>query len=120
TAAIIVLGLGPVLFVVFHFASAPPQPAATGTKVEYQPRQPIETSGWLAVYDNRAPLAADASLEECAKAYREHVPRCVAALDDMLATNSQPYHKVLMTRAALLHAQGDPRGAYKALEELEA
>ncbi|MCI0683031.1 MAG: CRTAC1 family protein [Gemmataceae bacterium] len=89
-------------------------------RLAYQPRQPIETSGFLAAYDNLPPWRSNDELEDYAAVHRQHVPRCLAALEEMLATGSQPIEKVLMTKAVLLHSLGKPAAAYETLTELES
>jgi hypothetical protein len=48
---------------------APPMSEGLGPS-GYQPRQPIDTSGYRAVFEHIPPWRADASLEEYAAAYR--------------------------------------------------
>src|SRR5437763_284547 len=86
------------------FRGSPPK-AKEPEPLAYQPRQFIETSGWLAVYDQRQPSWANASsLEEIRDAHLLHVARYLGAVDQMIATGSQPVEKALMTRTALLHS----------------
>ena len=44
-------------------------------RLNYQPRQPIETSGFLEVFDNIKSWEPNASLEEYAASYENAVPR---------------------------------------------
>jgi hypothetical protein len=87
---------------------------------DYKPRQAIETSGYRAVFNHIPPWQPDASLEEYAAAYQQAVPRGLAAMDIHLERGVPPMAKVLLQKASLLHAKGDPAGAYQALEDLEA
>jgi hypothetical protein len=86
----------------------------------YQPRRPIETSGYRAVFNHIPPWQPTASLEDYAAAYRQAVPRGLAALEADLKTGSQPVVAVHLEKASLLHAQGDPAKAYRVLADLES
>src|SRR4051794_13067134 len=108
---VLLLGIGP--------ASRQPAPKKTPPKT-YSPRIPMETSGIFAVYANVEPWRRHASMQEYASAFRQAVPRGLAAMDRHLASGDQPIETVLMTKAFLYNADGDPASAYKALEELEA
>ena len=84
----------------------------------YQPRHPLDSSGYQAVFDNITPWRTDASLEEYAAAYREAIPRGLADVDRELAGSHLPVVAYLR-KASLLHARGDPAAAYQVLTELE-
>jgi hypothetical protein len=86
----------------------------------YQPRRPIDTAGYTVVFDHIRPWGPQASFEEYAAAYREAVPRGLAAIDADLEHGSHPMVTALLRKASLFHAKGDPAGAYRVLEDLEA
>src|SRR5262249_54071898 len=88
--------------------------------VTYQPRQQIETSGFLAAFDFMKPWGDDATLEDYAASYRQGFLLGIETMDRHLATGLHPIEKVLLTKASLLHAQGEPGKAYKVLEDLQA
>lgn len=90
------------------------------SEIAYQPRQGIETSGFIAVFMNITPWSAHATFEEYAEAYDQAIPKGLAPLDRYLDTGQFPVPMVLMTRANLFNAQGKPELAYKALEDLES
>src|SRR5262249_35373045 len=82
--------------------------------------QPIETSGTIVTFINIEPWGPDATLEECASAFQQAFPRTLAGMARHLEMKSQPVDAVLLTKASILNAQGNPAEAYKALEDLEA
>ncbi len=98
---------------------APPVSEGLGPS-GYQPRQPIDTSGYRAVFEHIPPWRGDASLEEHAAAYRQAVPRGLASVDRRLAEGKQPLAPLLLEKASLLHAKGDPAEAYRVLEDLQS
>lgn len=84
---------------------------------EYQPRQELETSGFLAGFVSIEPWPTYASFEEYSDAYSKAVPRGLTSLEAHLASGFHPM--VFLQKAALYHSKGDPETAYKILEELE-
>ncbi len=66
------------------------QAAKDQAKLRYAPRQPVETSGFLAVFGSIEPWRPDASLEEYAAAYERAVPRGLAFMDKCLETGTHP------------------------------
>ncbi len=89
-------------------------------QLSYQPRQEIETSGFLAVFHNIEPWRPDASFEEYAAAYQQAIPRGLASVERDLETGIRPLEMLMMIKASLFHAQGDPRRAYEVLEEFRS
>ncbi len=85
----------------------------------HQPRRPIETSGYRAVFDHIPAWRPDASLEEYAAAYQQAVPHGLAALDRELEDGGPAMVPAFLQKASLFHAKGDPAAAYQVLEELE-
>jgi len=86
--------------------------------IDHWPRQPIDSSGYLAAFGNIEPWARDASFEEYAASFEQAIPRGLAALDTSLATGDPA--SMLMKKANLFHAKGDPAAAYQALVKLES
>lgn len=103
---------------VFLHPDPPPQapPPAEPESGGYQPRQGLETSGYLAVLTSINPWRPDSSLEHQASAYRNAIPRGHASLDAYLRQGFDPL--ILTQRANLHNAAGDPAAAYQALVEL--
>jgi hypothetical protein len=95
-------------------------PAAKGLENHtYLPRRPIETSGYYTVLAYIPHWQPNASLEEHAAAFQQAIPRALAAMDRELEQGQSP-PTVLLQKAGLLHAKGEPAGAYQVLEELES
>ncbi len=86
----------------------------------YLPRRPIETSGYLAVFDHIPPWPANASLEQHAAAYRQAIPLALAEADSRMEEGFAPMITALFQKASLLHARGDPAGAYAVLDDLQS
>jgi hypothetical protein len=86
----------------------------------FKPRKPIDSSGIFSVFANIAPWDPNASLEDYAESYQQAVPRGLAAMERNLRTGQYPLEKVLMTKASLHHAEGNPQAAYKTLENFQA
>src|ERR1043166_2482836 len=112
------------IIAVVWYRSTPPGPPAKGPKdpprVRYVPRQRVETSGVIAVFNSMKGWPPTASLEECAAGYDDAIPRGLTFMDKCLETGAHEITIVLLQKAALFHARGDPDSAYKTLEELEA
>jgi hypothetical protein len=86
----------------------------------YQPRQPLDSSGFMTLFVSVDPWRANATLEEYAAAYQQAVPRGLAFMDKFLETGVLPMVTVLLRKASLFHAKGDPASAYQTLQELES
>lgn len=101
--------------------SKPPEPVVEQAvkNLEYKPRQPIETSGWLAVYDSRQPSWSNGSLDDYATKHKNHIATYLEYVEDLLKAGTGK-DKALMTKASLLNSQGQPAAAYEALVELRA
>jgi hypothetical protein len=100
------------------YLGSTPGPEGWGNNT-YQPRKPIDTGGYSIVFKYIPAWQPDASLEEQAAAYQQAVPRGLAALDEQLE-EGQSAADVLVQKAGLLHAKGDPAAAYQVLEGLES
>ncbi|HEV3384686.1 MAG TPA: CRTAC1 family protein [Gemmata sp.] len=81
---------------------------------------PIETSGIFSVFTNITPWGPNASLETYADAYQQSIPRGLAGMERNLKTGRFPLEMVMMSKASLLHAQGNPHAAYRVLEEFQS
>jgi hypothetical protein len=112
-----VVALGLFMFLGAKPASKEPEPPEP---FAYRPRQVIDTSGYLAVFESIEPWRAEASLEEYAAAYKQAVPRGLAAMDRHLEAGTHSIARLLLQKASLYHAGGDPASAYRTLEDLEA
>ncbi|MBI2806481.1 MAG: VCBS repeat-containing protein [Planctomycetes bacterium] len=97
------------------FGPGPKQPET----LAYKPRQGIETSGFLAVFNSIERWRPDASLDDYAKAYRQAIPRGLALMDKSLESDLHPMIQVMLQKASLYHAKGDPASAHKTLEDVE-
>ncbi len=86
----------------------------------YQPRRAIETSGYLAIFDHIPTWRNSGPLEEHAAAYRQAIPHGLAEMDRQMNDGFDPMVTALLAKAGLLHAKGDPEGAYKVLDDLES
>jgi hypothetical protein len=123
TSVVCVIGLIALGVGVASRSDPPPQPEPDAGQPHpvYQPRQPVETSGVADVYNSIPPWAPDASLGDYASAYKNAIPRGLAFLDEWAEiTGARPVETVLLQKACLFHAKGDPVSAYKTLENLEA
>ncbi|HEX4614225.1 MAG TPA: CRTAC1 family protein [Urbifossiella sp.] len=108
--------LGAGVFIGFRPAANAPAPEDPKPDA-YQPRQELETSGFLAVFAGIEPWRPDASLEQYAAAYANAIPRGHSSLDIYLSRGFHP--GMLIQRANLFHAKGDPAAAYQALDDLQ-
>jgi hypothetical protein len=86
-------------------------------RLAYKPRQPIETSGFIAGFHFIKPWGTEATLDECAAAYKRSFPGGMKYLERAFQQGLE-IEKIMLTRANLLHAQGNPAAAYQVLEEL--
>jgi hypothetical protein len=115
-----VAGLVAVGIVVFRDYRATSNPDPENPQgIDYKPRKPIDTSGLAGVFGSIEPWQSDASLEDYADAYAQAVPRGLARLEHHLLAGTHPLVPVLLGKASLFHARGDPASAYRTLEDLE-
>jgi FG-GAP-like repeat/ASPIC and UnbV len=96
------------------------QAAQSESKKAYAPRESFETSGFLAVFGAIEAWPADASMDRYAGAYDRAVSRGLALMDKYVETGEHPMVLVMMQKASLYHAKGDPAAAYRTLEDIES
>ena len=96
-----------------------PEPEGLGDDNSYKPRKAIETSGYETVFKHIPAWKGDGSLEEHGAAYEQAVARGLAALDEQISQEHVD-PKLLIHKAGLFHARGDPESAYKVLDDLES
>ena len=92
-----------------------PQP-----RLVYQPRQAIDSSGFLVVYAGIDPWSPNSSLADYATAYERAIPDGLAFMDRSSQNGTLPVERAMLLKAALFHAKGDPASAYRTLEDLES
>ena len=96
----------------FHSIRPQPEPTAAEKKYKRRVGLALDTSGMQAMYDHRQPAyPRDATLDEVDAAHKKHVALYFAALEEAEQTGAMPLHKVLLTRASLLHSQGKAAAA---------
>ncbi len=88
--------------------------------INYQPRQPIDSAGLTGIFGSIEPWRPDATLDDYASAYELAIHRGYARLEQHLQAGSHPLVPVMLGKAGLFHARGDPVLAYRTLENLEA
>jgi hypothetical protein len=89
--------------------------------INYRPRDELDSSGAVTVNQWIVPWGRSASLVECAAAYEQAFTRGLAAMDQFLDKGSEhPLSVLLITKAILLNAQGEPARAYEVLEDLQS
>ncbi|HEV3385222.1 MAG TPA: CRTAC1 family protein [Gemmata sp.] len=89
-------------------------------KLDYRPRQEMETSGVAEVMSHVQPWGPKATLDEMAAAWLKAIPRGLANLNQELESGSYPVETVLLKKSVLLNSQGNPTAAYQTLEELQS
>ena len=92
-------------------------------RIAYEPRMPLETSGFTAVLRAVGDWPKETSLEEIAARWRNIGLRTSEQLDQQMARGGLPDSnriRLLVTKAMLLHSEGETEGAYKALEQARA
>ncbi|MFO0863792.1 MAG: CRTAC1 family protein [Gemmataceae bacterium] len=116
------VGAGVVAAVAIAFLTGDPESASTKKQVAlpvtYQPRQPLEMSGFLNVFASIKRWPSDASLDDYAAAYENAIPRGLSSMDAYLTQGFNPL--AFLQKAALFQARGDTDSAYKTLEEFES
>jgi hypothetical protein len=112
-----IAALGSVL--VFGPDSKNPAALTEPDAIVYKPRMPFDSSGIQAVFLNIEPWGTQASMDDYSRAYQNAVPKGIAAMERHLATGTHPIEMVMMTKASLHHAKGDPTSAYQTLVDFE-
>jgi hypothetical protein len=116
---LVAAGLSMLLAVLAALAILRFMPAGTEAKPPtYKPRYPVNTSGATIFSQFIEPWGPNASLEEIGSGFRQGLLRSLSDIDRQLEEGIQHFTLMMLTKASLLHNQGDPRGAYKVLEEL--
>lgn len=108
-AGVVLVGMALAVVVYFN-ASAP---------ITYKPRRQIDTAGLSGVFGSIEPWGPDATMDDYATKYERAVPMGLIRLDQHLESGTHPVVDLLLAKAALQHAHGEPMLAYKTLESLE-
>ena len=90
-------------------------------KLIYEPRQPVDTSGYALVVPAIKPWNADAPLDEIANSWRESGHKVIERIDSELARGPQIQGRTVtlnILKAILLNYEGEPQQAYEILEGL--
>ncbi len=85
------------------------------SRLNYQPRKIVDSSGYGWVITTVKPWAKNASLSEIAERFRGAVANAIQSMDEILLNpkNSEDYKsQVKYTRASFRNFEGDPIGAY--------
>ena len=94
------------------------RPVAPPTPV-YEPRKPIDSSGYLLITNSVKPWPPGASLEEIAETWRDLGTRTIERIDRHAAENPNAYRDrvpMLLTKAMLFHSEGQPAKAGEMLD----
>jgi hypothetical protein len=92
-------------------------------RLQYRPRQPLETSAYKLIFENPTAWKANASLEEIAEYWRRSGYRHVERLDRDLAggnLSAAARIPVYLLKADLLLYEGEARPAFEILEQARA
>jgi hypothetical protein len=106
---------------VYNAASPPFPSSTTQSGLCYQPRLPIDTSGYGLVVQHVKPWPPSATLEEISAAWKNAGHEGLVHMNRLLAQPNLPVEpklKYLMIKAALHSYEGQSVEAYKTLEEL--
>jgi hypothetical protein len=89
----------------------PPSPA-------YQPRQWVDTSGFINAPTRLGPVKDATDLEEIRRAFTRLGYRNIPALDEQFRQGLSPHKQIqtLLVKTSLLHYEGDATAAYEVLE----
>jgi hypothetical protein len=101
----------------------PPPPRVERPSLNYEARQPIDSSGFAMLGMSVKPWPPGASLAEIADSWRNLAPRSIQQIDALAAQGRMaPQLKIpmLLTKAALFHSEGSPAQAGKILDEARA
>ncbi len=99
---------------------ADPSHGARARGIGYQPRVPVETSGFFELLGRLPRWAPDATLEQIAAVWRDTPRQAIAAIDEELKSTDLPDTKKVeraFSKAVLYVAEGDIDRASKVLEE---
>jgi hypothetical protein len=102
-------------------ATIRPRPKAIAG--DYKPRKPMDTGGYLFVTTSIPAWKPDASLLEISDVWRRVGYRTIDQIDKQLAMPGVPPQdrcSMLLTKISLLNYEGEPKQAYKVLDELRA
>jgi hypothetical protein len=96
-----------------------PRGPAPKEPVSYQPRQPLDTSGFTLAVLGIDPWKDPASLEDIRKAFSQLGAREIKDIDQALTRGVDANQEVnyLIAKASLLLYEGEPRKAYEVLQE---
>lgn len=118
-SAFAVVGVAAVLSIaIFNWGSEPDRP-----RLDYKPRVPGDTSGFMVATQKVDPWPADASLEEVGRAWRGLGYRIIKEADRGEADTGELYGDDvprLLAIASLYNYEGEPIRAYEALVRLRA
>jgi len=87
----------------------------------FEPRKPIDTSGFGFIVPEIKPWNADASLDDIANSWRDAGYKLIEQIDRDMAGAPQDAEKTIMMnvlKAILLNSEGEPTRAYEVLEKL--
>jgi ASPIC and UnbV/FG-GAP-like repeat len=97
----------------------PSAPAAAGPR-NFQPRVPMDSSGFISVVERLPRWKPDSTLEELGKIWNGVGYRNIAEIDRVLSKPelaADERFMLLMTKAVFLNYEGEPGHAYELLEE---
>ena len=98
-------------------------PSVTKPGLNYEPRGPIDTSGYQFFMGELKPWSGDASFEEIAKSWEKRGYRLIESIDDDLKTKKladQQRIFALLFKATLFNYEGDPKRGYEELAKVRA
>jgi hypothetical protein len=102
------------------FAAAPSGPKPG---LQYQPRGPVDVSGYKVFLQHLEPWSGDASADEIAKIWEKAGYRLIERIDrDVLANPLSDDHRVMaiFDKATLFNYEGEPKRGYEVLTQLRA
>ncbi len=104
------------------FVPQQPPPASCRSS-NFQPRKPLDTSGFGLIMHNLKPWGPNASLEEVADAWRGRGYRGMEEVDHILATTDpcdESKVQLLLAKVILANYEGEPRLALKDLDDMRS
>ena len=119
-AALAAIGAAAALVLVWMFGF-PATPAGPKPGLHYQPRAPLDISGYMIFMSELPPWSGDASLDEVAARWDKGGYRLIEQIDRELAAKPPSEEGLLLARylkASLWNYEGDPSKGYEALKEL--
>jgi len=95
--------------------------STSDSSLKFDPRFPLETSGFPLIVQNVKPWDPLAPLAEIGDAWRDVGKRAIQKIDEELAAPDLPLNKVcgqLFLKSILLNANAEPKKAYEVLEKV--